>query len=290
MLREAEVERPVERDADLLLSELNMNGRRPFDAAWRRLVSGPSIALDGPGGEMVSDGELDQVSDQQDKQKLPEDAALRAIVEGVESETGEQFFASLVQHLASALGAQYAFVSELSDGRMRFRTRALWGRGAFLPNIDVPLAGTPCEGVLHGQMSHFPERLQELFPADRALGDWGVHSYCGVPLVDPAGVVVGHLAICDDEPMWDGPRGLSVMRIFAARARAEISRLGAERALRESEALYRDLYEHAPLAYFTFGSDGRLRRWNARGREITGYTDEELRGMRTLDFHTDAPE
>src|SRR5439155_1148855 len=141
------------------------------------------------------------------------DAALRAIVEGVESETGEQFFASLVKHLASALRAQYAFVSELSDDRKRFRTRALWGRGAFLPDIDVPLAGTPCEGVLNGQMSHFPERLQELFPADRALGDWGVHSYCGVPLVDPAGVVVGHLAICDDEPMWDGPRGLSVMRI-----------------------------------------------------------------------------
>ena len=239
---------------------------------------------------MVSGANSAKVSDQQDKQPLPEDAALRAIVEGVESETGDQFFASLVQHLASALGAQYAFVSELSEDRKRFRTRALWGRGAFLPNIDVPLAGTPCEGVLNGQMSHFPERLQELFPADRALGDWGVHSYCGVPLVDPAGVVVGHLAICDDEPMWDGPRGLSVMRIFAARARAEISRLGAERALRESEALYRDLYEHAPLAYFTFGSDGRLRRWNARGPEITGYTDEELRGMRALDFHTDAPE
>src|SRR2546426_1146295 len=216
--------------------------------------------------------------------------ALRAIVEGVESETGDRFFASLERHLASALGAQYAFVSELSHDRKRFRTRALWGRGAFLPNIDVPLAGTPCEGVLHGQMSHFPERLQELFPTDRALGDWRVHSYCGVPLVDPAGVVVGHLAICDDEPMWDGPRGLSIMRIFAARARAEISRLGAERMLRESEALYRDLYEHAPLAYFTFGSDGRLRRWNARGREMIGYTDEELRGMRTLDFHTDAPE
>src|SRR5207245_2926065 len=63
-----------------------------------------------------------------------------------------------------------------------------------------------------------------------------------------------------------------------------------ERALRESEALYRDLYEHAPLAYFTFGSDGRLRRWNARGREMIGYTDEELGGMRTVDFHTEAPE
>src|SRR5207245_1860817 len=96
------------------------------------------------------------------------------------------------------------------------------------------------EGVLHGQMSHFPERLQELFPADLALGDWGVHSYCGVPLVDPAGLVVGHLAICDDEPMWDGPRGLSVMRIFAARARAEISRLGGRDMAAEVEGRRKD--------------------------------------------------
>src|SRR5207247_7915567 len=112
----------------------------------------------GPAARWYPMGKSGKVSDQQDKQPLPEDAALRAIVEGVESETGDQFFASLVQHLASALGAQYAFVSELSDDRKRFRTRALWGRGAFLPNIDVPLAGTPCEGVLNGQMPHFPER------------------------------------------------------------------------------------------------------------------------------------
>src|SRR5437867_13226850 len=123
---------------------------------------GPDTPATGPAPRWYPGGELGQVSDQQDKQPLPEDAALRAIVEGVESETGDRFFASLVQHLASALGAQYAFVSELSDDRKRFRTRALWGRGAFLPNIFVPVAGTPCEGVLNGQMSHFPERLQEV--------------------------------------------------------------------------------------------------------------------------------
>src|SRR5437764_15055699 len=88
----------------------------------------------GPAARWYPMGELDQVSDQQDKQKLPEDAALRAIVEGVESETGEQFFASLVQHLASALGAQYAFVSELSADRQRLRTREPWGRAASRPH------------------------------------------------------------------------------------------------------------------------------------------------------------
>src|SRR2546425_12600597 len=95
--------------------------------------------------------------------RAAEDAALRAIVEGVEAETGDQFFASLARHLASALGVQYAFVSELSADRQRFRTRALWGRGAFMENLDIPAAGTPCEAVLSGQMAHHSEGLQERF-------------------------------------------------------------------------------------------------------------------------------
>jgi hypothetical protein len=58
------------------------------------------------------------VNDQEKRQhSLPEDVALRAIVEGVEAEIGDQFFASLVQHLASALDVQYAFVSELTADR-----------------------------------------------------------------------------------------------------------------------------------------------------------------------------
>src|SRR6059036_3544293 len=118
---------------------------------------------------MVSGGDLGQVSEQQDKQPLPEDAALRAIVEGVEAETGDQFFASLVRHLASALGVQYAFVSELTPDRQSFRTLALWGRGALRDNLTVPLAGTPCEAVLNGEMSHHPENLQKLFPKDLVL-------------------------------------------------------------------------------------------------------------------------
>src|SRR5439155_13887591 len=67
--------------------------------------------LSGPGGGGTSDKD---VNDQEDRrQSLPEDAALRAIVEGVEAETGDEFFASLVRHLTSALHVQYAFVSEI---------------------------------------------------------------------------------------------------------------------------------------------------------------------------------
>src|SRR3989442_262647 len=64
------------------------------------------------------------LADGSNVQAPSEDAALRAIVEGVEAATGERFFALLVRHLVSALGVQYAFVSELSHDRQRFRTLA----------------------------------------------------------------------------------------------------------------------------------------------------------------------
>jgi len=79
-----------------------------------------------------------------------------------------------------------------------------------------------------------------------------------VPLVDLSGTVIGHLAIFDDKPMREGPRGIAVMRIFAARARVEIDRLTIERDLRESEKRYRDLYEAAPLPILTFDLNGRI--------------------------------
>jgi formate hydrogenlyase transcriptional activator len=220
---------------------------------------------------------------------LTEDAALRAIVEGVEAETGDRFFSSLVQHLAAALDVQYAFVSEFSEDKKRFRTLAVWGQGNFLPNFEIPLAGTPCEAVLNGQISHHPAHLQTLFPEDKGLVTWRAESYCGVPLLDSDGICVGHLAIVDDKPMLDGPRGIAIMRIFAARARAEIERLRVEQALRESERRYRDLYDEAPVAYFSVGTDTRIRQANRQAVELFGYPLDQLLGRVAFELLADTP-
>ena len=231
------------------------------------------------------------VSDQADRrQSLPEDAALRAIVEGVESETGDEFFASLVRHLTSALDVQYAFVSEITPDRQAFRTLALWGRGALRDNLTVPLAGTPCEAVLNGAAAHHPENLQALFPRDAGLVDWRAVSYCGVPLFDRAGTVTGHLAIIDDKPLWDGTRALSVMRIFAARARVEIERLRVEQALRDSEQRFRDLYDEAPIAYVHEGTDSRFVSANRAATKLLGIRPEDVPGTLGLTFVAPTPE
>ena len=128
-------------------------------------------------------------------------AALRAIVEGTARGTGEVFFQSLVRHLATAIGVEYAFVAEFVDQRTRVRTLAYWGKEQILANVEYDLAGTPCEDVVRGGLCHHPSGVKERFPSDELLVTMGIESYLGVPLLDEAGTVLGQLAVFDQRPM-----------------------------------------------------------------------------------------
>jgi formate hydrogenlyase transcriptional activator len=214
--------------------------------------------------------------------------ALCAIVGGVEAETGEQFFNALVRHLAEALQAQYAFVSEFTEDGRHFRTRALWGQRRLLDNRTFAIAGTPCAAVLDGGMAHHADRLQERFPDDLGLVEWGVVSYAGVPLVDSSGQVVGHLAILDDRPMPDGARAHAIMRIFAARARAEIERTRTEEALRESEERLSRVLDSAMDAIVTFDAAQRIELFNHAAEEVFGCRAAEAIGASLDRFLTPA--
>jgi formate hydrogenlyase transcriptional activator len=167
---------------------------------------------------------------------------LQEIVEGVESKIGEQFFPSLVQQLATALGVDYAYISELSEDGATFRSRAGWGKGRPLPPFDVPAHG-PCETVLTRKCVHHPDQLRTLYPHVQLIHDMGVDSYCGVPIVDSSDRVVGHLAIMDSKPMPDHLRATSILGIFATRAAAEFERLRFERAMRKSDLTLRKIDE-----------------------------------------------
>jgi PAS domain S-box-containing protein len=169
-------------------------------------------------------------------------AVLQEIVEGVESKVGEQFFPSLVQQLATALGVDYAYISELSEDGAKFRSKAGWGKGRPLPPFDVPAHG-PCETVLTRKCVHHPDQLRALYPHVQLIQDIGVESYCGVPIVDSSDKVVGHLAIMDSKPMLDHLRATSILGIFATRAAAEFERLLFERAMRKSDLTLRKIDE-----------------------------------------------
>ena len=205
----------------------------------------------------------------------------------MESEIGDSFFISLARHLAAALGARHSFVTFLSEDRRRFRTLAVWGPNGLQPNLDLPVAGTPCEAVLSGQMSHHPERLQQLFPEDVGLVEWEAESYCGVPIMDRAGGVLGHLAIFDNKPMRDA-RGLSIMRIFAARASAEFERLRADRALRDREQRLASILASAMDAIITFDDAGRIELFNTAAEKVLACPAADALGQPVHRFLGDA--
>jgi PAS domain S-box-containing protein len=154
-------------------------------------------------------------------------AALHAIVEGTARHTGQEFFQSLVRHLATSVGTRYAFVAEFIVGT-RARTLAFWHRDRIADNYEWDVAGTPCEDVVHGNLCHYPMAVSQRFPEDKRSVGWGIESYLGVPLLDAQGRHLGHLAVFDDRPMPAEPRKLFIFRIFAARAAAELDRKRAE--------------------------------------------------------------
>ena len=61
------------------------------------------------------------------------------------------------------------------------------------------------------------------------------------------------------------------------------------RNLKQSEDLYRDLYEEAPTAYFSVGADGRIEQANHSATELLGYSRDELIGRPVLELYADTP-
>jgi PAS domain S-box-containing protein len=172
---------------------------------------------------------------------LDEDAALRSILEGTATETGEKFFASLVQNLSRALNTHGAWVTEYIEASQRLKAIAFWLDGQWVDDYEYKIAGTPCAPVIEGsRLVHFPDRVVELFPQDPDLPQMGAVSYMGVPLLDVDGKILGHLAVLDTRPMPEEPRLFTLFKIFAARAAAELQRLRAEsRVLEREEKLER---------------------------------------------------
>lgn len=217
------------------------------------------------------------------------ETTLRAIIEATSPTVGSEFFHSLVKHLATALGVEYAYISELKPDGLKFQSKAGWGKGHTLPQFDVPSRG-PCETVLTKQCVHHPEGLQELYPHVQLILDIGVISYCGVPVVDSSGQVLGHLAVMDAKPLYDEERVTSVLRMFATRAAAELERLTMEAALKENEAHLRDLFDEAPIAYVHEGLDSKFIRANRTALKTLGIMPEQVEGTYGKTFIPDTPD
>jgi len=157
---------------------------------------------------------------------------LQRVVAGTAAGTSEAFFHELVLQLSRALGVRYAYyVVAHVPGAAMGQTLALWNGREFVEGeSDYPLTAAPCSKILKGEAC-------SLSPDDGVVGGGcmltmtGANSCMGVPLLGAENEVIGHLSVMDDKPVADTEQALSLLKIFAARASAEMLRKRATDAL-----------------------------------------------------------
>jgi formate hydrogenlyase transcriptional activator len=164
--------------------------------------------------------------------------------EGVAGKTGEDFFRSLVRHLAHALGADYVLVGALQPGGERIATLALQGLGRETAALEYSLAGTPSALVVQSQVCSYSSGVRQFFPHDELLAAMRAEGYVGSPMVDSSGRCLGLICAIAERPLPNVERAAALLKIFATRAGTELERKNYEDALARSEERFRAFVDH----------------------------------------------
>jgi formate hydrogenlyase transcriptional activator len=232
------------------------------------------------------------------RQKKLEEDFLRTISEQTAGLTGEDYFIELTKYITATLDVRYSMVVECSNtDNTKLRMLSYVDRQKVLEAVEYDKKGTPCEIVMEGKDFFCPNHLEESFPREK-----GIQSWIAVPIYSPATKkVIGNIAAFDNVPMREDQNQTSILRIFAARAGAELDRIEADKKLEkanaqlkilldESEQRFRDLFEEAPIAYVHEGLDSKFIKANRAALRILGVKPEEVPYMYGKAMAPDTPD
>lgn len=160
--------------------------------------------------------------------KKEEEQIIRLITEGIAGVIGMDFFKTLTKYVTATLHVQYCIITECSTAdKTKVRTLSFVENNEVIENIEYELEGTPCEIVMKGKDYFCEQNLYKTFPKEK-----GIESYMAVPIYSPkTGEILGHIAALDSRPLTKDQNYNHILRIFAARAGAEIERKNAEEKL-----------------------------------------------------------
>ncbi|MFW6357718.1 MAG: PAS domain S-box protein [Chroococcales cyanobacterium] len=176
------------------------------------------------------DGIISDISDRKQSELL-----LHSLVEGTAEMIGGDFFRALVRHLAQVLNVPYVMVSEvIGQPPSSLRTLAVWDTDHLGENFEFSLEGTPCISVINQrELCSFKGNLEQHFPNISRLRIQNVSGYLGLPLLDNTKQGIGSLCIFQRSPQVKKQETLSILKLCAARAAAELQRKRAEDALHQ---------------------------------------------------------
>ena len=158
--------------------------------------------------------------------------------------------------------------------------KILWSEQVFkLYNRDLSLGPPSLEEEANYYSPEVIERLREY--ARRAI-EFGEEFNYDFYITLHSGIIV-HLAALM-RPIKD--KSGQVIKLVGT-VQDITERKLAEQKLKESEKKYHDLYEDAPIAYFSIGTDKAIKNCNKAAHRLLGYTKEEFANLTVFDLYTD---
>jgi diguanylate cyclase (GGDEF)-like protein/PAS domain S-box-containing protein len=201
-------------------------------------------------------------------------AAVDKMAASVATATGEHFFEQLAATMAAAAGAEGGFVARLLPAEPRaVRTVAAMVDGARIPDFGYALADSPCELALEKGHYVVSAGVDTLFPNSPAAV-LGAKAYAGWRLHTAGGEPIGVAFVIFRRPVPDSKFVASTLRIFAARAAAELERQDVDASLRTQSSLL----DKAQDAIIVVGLNEAVLFWNKSAERMYGWTREQAMG------------
>ncbi|MEO8418945.1 MAG: EAL domain-containing protein [Methylophilaceae bacterium] len=209
----------------------------------------------------------------QEEQRRLQSAVVK-VAAGVSAGTGKEFFEQLAKNMAEALGAAAGFVVRLLPGEPHMaRTIAAVVDGEAIENFEYLLGGIPHEGLTPDG-----DFLVLTAAAERLSGFPLIHlkpeAYVGRRLLNSSGDAIGLLFVLFREPLKEADFILTTLKIFAARAAAELERQDTDALIREQASLL----DKAQDAIVVRSMDHRILFWNKSAERLYGWTAQEVLG------------
>lgn len=157
--------------------------------------------------------------------------------------------------------------------------------------IDEP-EGRGTTGAAIREVGHVCNDIKndpKMQPWRKKALDRGYRSSAAFPL-KVNGETTGAINFYSDEPGFFDVEEISLLDGLAADVSFALEFMEKEEKLVESEKMFRDLYDNAPNAYFSIGSDGRIKNCNKYAALMLGYAPHELIGRERIELYADTPD
>ena len=206
----------------------------------------------------------------------------------------EGAFDRLTRLATQILGVPVSLVS-LVDGDRQFFKSAVGLPEPWATRRETPLSHSFCQHVVRDAVPLIvPDaRIDPAFADNLAIGDIGVVAYAGIPIVTSDGHTLGSFCAIDSKPRQWTPQEIATLRELTALVVSEIELRAAlaraeqlvdrnrevQRALGESEAKFRGIYDDAGVGITITTPTGDILDCNAAYEELTGYSCGELKSL-----------